>query len=475
MDIIGSKAQGDKITAKVGGHLNIETLQEKETYEEQNKSTGLGFSFGVHPTTKHLTKPTTHGDWNKGSIDAHYRSAREQSGFFAGNSGFDIYVKKNTELIGGIIGSEAATDKNKLSTGTFSFSDRKNEADYRAKSVGASYRKYGDYDRMREKDKNSVYNTIGLAPNISMPAKGDAGSTTKSAVAAGTIDIRENPKQDISALSRDTNNALNELGRIFDKQKMEEQQELAKVFGEEAYRLAHNMKDDGSRRKIAVHAVIGGIMSKITGNGFASGAAGAGLNEALINAIKGQDPGTAQIVSAIVGAAAAKASGGNAAAGASAAAAGTKWNSLLTESDFVRECIRDDDLVKNLPEGTCNLIAVSGGDAVSLSGMVMVFNVEGTPVYSSYNIEGGVSGFVGTYTMGRGHLEDPQGNIVTDPEILKEQLTGFSMGWSAGFGLEHGRSTNVNGYSFIYNAVSSTPTISLSAGWVFYEGNQKDF
>ena len=326
MDIIGSRAQGDKITAKVGGHLNIETLQEKETYEEQNKSTGLGFSFGVHPATKHLTKPTTHGDWNKGSIDAHYRSAREQSGFFAGNSGFDIYVKKNTELIGGIIGSEAAADKNKLSTGTFSFSDRKNEADYRAKSVGASYRKYGDYERMREKDKNSVYNTIGLAPNISMPAKGDAVSTTKAAVAAGTIDIRENPTQNISALSRDTNHALNELGRIFDKQKMEERQELAKVFGEEAYRLAHNMKDDGSGRKIAVHAVIGGIMSKITGAGFASGAAGAGLNEALINAIKGQDPGTAQIVSAIMGAAAAKAVGGNAQAGASAAASGTKWN-----------------------------------------------------------------------------------------------------------------------------------------------------
>ena len=112
----------------------------------------------------------------------------------------------------------------------------------------------------------------------------------------------------------------------FDKQKMEERQELAKVFGEEAYRLAHNMKDDGSGRKIAVHAAIGGIMSKITGAGFASGAAGAGLNEALINAIKGQDPGTAQIVSAIVGAAAAKAVGGNAQAGASAAASGTKNN-----------------------------------------------------------------------------------------------------------------------------------------------------
>ena len=107
---------------------------------------------------------------------------------------------------------------------------------------------------------------------------------------------------------------------------MEERQELAKVFGEEAYRLAHNMKDDGSGRKIAVHAVIGGIMSKITGAGFASGAIGAGLNEALIKSLKGLDPGTAQIVSAVIGAAAAKAIDGNAQAGASAAASGTKWN-----------------------------------------------------------------------------------------------------------------------------------------------------
>ena len=167
---------------------------------------------------------------------------------------------------------------------------------------------------------------IGLALNISMPVKGDASSTTKSTVAAGTIDIRDNPMQDISALSRDTANSLNELGKIFDKAKIEEQQELAAVFGEEAFRLAHNLKDDGSGRKIAIHFAIGGIMSAITGAGFASGAIGVGLNEALINNLKGLDPGTAQIVSGIIGAAAAKAIGGNATAGATAAASGTKWN-----------------------------------------------------------------------------------------------------------------------------------------------------
>ena len=138
-----------------------------------------------------------------------------------------------------------------------------------------------------------------------MPVEGDASSRTTSTIAPGTIDIRENPTQDISALSRDTENALNELGRIFDKKKIEEQQELAAVFGEEAFRLAHNMKDDGSGRKIAVHAIIGELMSQITGAGFAPGAVGAGLNEALINAVKGKDPGTAQIVNAIIGAAAA--------------------------------------------------------------------------------------------------------------------------------------------------------------------------
>ena len=39
-----------------------------------------------------------------------------------------------------------------------------------------------------------------------MPVKGDASSRTTSAVAEGTIGISENPTQDISALSRDTEN-----------------------------------------------------------------------------------------------------------------------------------------------------------------------------------------------------------------------------------------------------------------------------
>ena len=327
-NILGSTVQGDKVTAKIGGNLNIETLQEKETYEEKNTSAGFDLSWDIR--SGKFSKPTFGLSAGRGTIDSHYRSARGQSGIFAGKGGFDIYVEKNTDLKGAVIASEANKEKNRLSTRTFSFSGLKNGADYSAKSIGAEYHHYGSYDKMSRQEKNKVYNTIGLSPSLSMPAKGDANSTTTSAVAQGTIDIRKNPTQDISALSRDTNNALNELGRIFDKQKIEEQQELAKAFGEEAFRLAHNLPDDGSGRKVAVHAIIGGIMSQITGAGFASGAIGAGVNEAIIGEIKKiKDPGTAQIVSAIVGAAAAKAVGGNAGSGASAAASGTKWNYLL--------------------------------------------------------------------------------------------------------------------------------------------------
>jgi len=333
MDIIGSKAQGDRITARVGRNLNIETLQEKETYEEQNKSTGFGFSWSMNPITKHFSKPTIGRDWSKGTIDSHYRSAHDQAGFFAGSKGFDIYVEKNTDLKGGVIASKASPDKNHLSTGTFSFSNLKNEAEYNAKDTGSSAQikptlrltKEEDPDG-NKKERLKVVQSLHSTPSIPIVVQGDASSTTKSAIAPGTIDIRENPSQDISALSRDTANSLNELGRIFDKKTIEEQQELVSVFREEAFRLLHNLPDDGSGRKAFLHSLVGGLISQFAGAGFASGAAGAGLNEALINNLKGLDPTIAQVISGVLGAAAAKAINGDATAGATAAASGTKHN-----------------------------------------------------------------------------------------------------------------------------------------------------
>ena len=353
-DILGSKVQGDKVTARIGGNLNIETLQEKETYEEQNTSTGFGISWNVNMTkaevpgpngtsktvtTRSFAKPNIGGSFSKGNISSHYKSARDQAGIFAGTGGFDLLVGKNTDLKGALIVSKATADKNKLSTGTLSFSDLENEADYHAKDSGSTAQIKPTLRRIKETgpapnkstEKLKIVQGLSISPTIPTEVQGSASSTTKSAVAPGTIDIRENPTQDISPLSRDTENALNELGRIFDKKSVEEQKELVNVFREEAFRLAHNLPDDGSGRKTIIHAAIGGLISQLSGAGFASGAAGAGLNEALINNLKGLDPTLAQAISALIGAAAAKATGGNATAGAIAAASGTKWNKF---SDF---------------------------------------------------------------------------------------------------------------------------------------------
>ncbi|WP_293685841.1 hypothetical protein [uncultured Phascolarctobacterium sp.] len=44
----------------------------------------------------------------------------------------DIRVEDNTDLKGGIISSEAEKDKNKISTGTLTFEDIQNKADYKS-------------------------------------------------------------------------------------------------------------------------------------------------------------------------------------------------------------------------------------------------------------------------------------------------------------------------------------------------------
>ena len=377
-DILGSKVQGDKVTARVGGNLNIETLQEKETYEEQNTSTGFGISWNVNlfdGKTKQLATPDSEnvyrkfsmpnigGSFSKGTINSHYKSARDQAGIFAGTGGFDLLVGKNTDLKGALIASKAPADKNKLSTGTLSFSDLENEADYSAKSIGAAYHKYGNYDNMTEDEKNKVYNTKGLAPNISMPVKGNASSRTTSAIAEGTIDIRENPTQDISALSRDTENALNELGRIFDKDDIKEKQELMGVLSSEGYRLIGDyslrryqdaikeaakhkkgseeykkaMKEaarweDGGTYKTVLHASFGGFLSSFSGANFATGAVAGTVNELMLKEMRNiKSPELKQIFSLIAGGAVGKMTGNAPLTGAAVAEQATQHNFLTHE------------------------------------------------------------------------------------------------------------------------------------------------
>ncbi len=198
---------------------------------------------------------------------------------------------------------------------------QKNKAEYKGSGMGLSF----------NRDKNARYNERGVTPAVSTGSKEKAFSVTKSAVAKGPITItdKEKQKQAITGLNRDTKNSLNQLSEIFDKTKVEERQELAGLFGKIAYNAIHDMKDGA--KKTAMHALTGGIMSKLSSGDFISGATSATVNKMLeseIRKVSKGDPATMQWMSSIVGGIASELVSGNGQIGASVAGSATKNNSL---------------------------------------------------------------------------------------------------------------------------------------------------
>ena len=263
------------------------------------------------------------GGASSGTTKSDYNSVTDQSGIYAGEGGFNITVDKNTDLKGGVIDSDATPDKNKLTTGTLTWEDVDNKAEYSSKDVGINV----------NINNGAKDNEKGVTPNIGMPAKGEDESTTKAGVAQGNIEIKdkENQKQNIEDLNRDTKNTLNKLEQLFDKQTVAERKEMAALFGELAYNVVHNI-DGTPEQKAALHALVGGIMSELTGSGFLAGASGAAVNKLLSDELKkiaGDDPALHQWLSAALGAVVSDVVAGNAQAGSSTAASGTKNNDQL--------------------------------------------------------------------------------------------------------------------------------------------------
>src|SRR5690606_14947194 len=89
---------------------------------------------------------------------------------------------------------------------------------------------------------------------------------------------------------------------------------------------------DGSPEKIALHAVVGGMLSEATGGDFATGALATGANEALIEQLSGlikDDRNLELAVSQLIGIAAATATGGDYAKAAELAKNATAYNRQL--------------------------------------------------------------------------------------------------------------------------------------------------
>ena len=79
--IKGAVASGKKVIADVGGDLNIESLQENNTYKVDEKSLGFGISLCVTPFCAGMsTIGGGSGNFDAANIDSNYASVTEQSG-----------------------------------------------------------------------------------------------------------------------------------------------------------------------------------------------------------------------------------------------------------------------------------------------------------------------------------------------------------------------------------------------------------
>ena len=297
----------------------------------------LVFSVSSKPNFKN---PTGSISASVGRIDSKWKSVTHQAGIFAGEDGYDIHVGNGTTLEGAVIKSEVPKAKNTLTTKSLEMKDIQNEVEYTYSNNGIGYNYYGSKKKLEEMKTNDkkgydkIYNSIGLVPNLGVGSKGKASSTTQSAISDGILTV-DGKEIDTKTINTNTENTLHQLDKIFDKKKIEERQELARLFAKNAFEEVHRLSDkyhwkEGGPEKVVLHAAIGEITTKLAGNPNGSGAVASGINELaikkIIDKVGKEHPDQAQILSATFGATVNKLLNKSALPGAGVSSYGNKWN-----------------------------------------------------------------------------------------------------------------------------------------------------
>jgi len=308
-NIQGATVSGGRVTADVGGNLNIASRQDTSQSTAQQQSMGGGLSVSMGGASGSFSA-------SRGKASSNYANVSEQSGIFAGEGGFDINVKGNTDLKGAVIASEATKDKNRLSTGTLTWSDIQNHSEYSAKSMGVSAGgAMGSPLGQSNSGPTSGKNTGGISPMIPQNESGSQDGVARSAVADGSITITNgaDQKQDVASLSRDTSNTNTQVGNTPDLQNVLNKQAdtmaaaqaageaVAKSVGDIAgskqraalakakeasdagnqelaqqYRDEAAKWDEGGANRAALHAAGGALIAGLGGGNAVAGAVGAG-------------------------------------------------------------------------------------------------------------------------------------------------------------------------------------------------------
>ncbi|EOH6073622.1 hemagglutinin repeat-containing protein [Burkholderia cenocepacia] len=319
-NVIGSIVSGRTVTADVGGNLNMRSVQDTTVSSAHQSSAGGGISVSTMGGSASFS--SSHGNAN-----GNYSAVNEQAGIQAGEGGFNVNVKSNTDLTGAAIASTADPLKNTLTTGTLSYRDIENHSTYNADSSGFSAGA-GVGVTGKAIGPGSVSGAGGVTPMISQSDSGSENATTRSGVSVGTVKIT-NPAgqtQDVENLSRDTSNLNGTVSKtpdvqnLLDKQadtmnaaraagqvvaqgigayadmKQKEAQhaaDAAKLAGDTtaqaAYQAEADSWDEGGTNRLYLHIAGGALIGGLGGGGIGSaaqGAAGAGLAALLADQTK---------------------------------------------------------------------------------------------------------------------------------------------------------------------------------------------
>lgn len=231
----GAQVNGNSVKADVGRDLTITSLQDSDKYDSKQSSFGAGgsFTFGSMTGSGYINA-------SQDKMHSNFDSVKEQSGLYAGNGGFDVTVGNHTQLNGAVIASQADADKNRLDTGTLGFTDLHNEADYKTEHQGIGMSSGAS---LGGQFAGNMANTMLAGAGD----KGHAEGTTQSAVANGTIVVRDqaNQKQDTATLSRDTAHANDSISPIFNKEKEQQRLQTAQMIGEIGSQVADIARTQG--------------------------------------------------------------------------------------------------------------------------------------------------------------------------------------------------------------------------------------
>ncbi|AFT85935.1 filamentous hemagglutinin family outer membrane protein [Paraburkholderia phenoliruptrix BR3459a] len=316
-NIIGANVNGRQVNADIGGNLNMASVQDTMTSSAHQTSTGGGFSISQGGGSASFSHTNA-------SANGSYVGVNEQAGIQAGDGGFNVNVKGNTDLKGATIASTADAANNNFSTGTLTFSDIQNSSSYNAHSggIGGGVTLGDGGSNYATHGSTSGTNAGGVAPMLSQNDSGSDSARTRSAISAGTISVTDaaHQTQDVASLSRDTTNTNGTIAKLPDVNNLLDRQSdmMAAAsaageavsrrvgdFAQSKYKEAEANGDqagmdawkEGGTARAEMQAAGAAIVTGLAGGNAVGGAAGAAiasitagkLNE-LRDAIAGANP-----------------------------------------------------------------------------------------------------------------------------------------------------------------------------------------